>query len=650
MQQMHFVCGEIGRVRAEDFVNLVPVGHVNFEVELRFLIAEFFPRFADLASLLFGDFLRGMAGDDGARLQRRSGAKNTVPEIVGRDDREANRLAAFFGHRQRLREKMLLDTAKKLIGFELVFAGAGAAQQTHMQHDDVAAARLQSIEHIAEVIEIEVIADRHEDVAGTRADRFGTQFTFELEVELVHLDMRHAAIAATPLGDGEYDVQQDGESAARHRRNRLGEKVHDRDEEEDQRDDAQADGNLNAADAQIERHLEFALAGIRVTKHENGEAVHREAPNHTKRIQVGEEGDVAAADDDCGDLQDDDDVDDAIAGAEFRMRLAEPFTEHAVFGDAIEHAVGADDRGIDRTGENQRADDDDEAVEDQAGDERPGEVHRKAADQVFEEALADIVRDDHHREERNQRSEDQAVNENHHARLFQVGQLGAFDFAIDLRERSLAAHGEHGMAERDENRDDAEHVRQVRVNQPAQRFFAEVNVTGIRKWRQRRMAQDRGVNTPADQDHHHHGDQLHDVEGFFAGLGNALGVFPPEVDRDDDRECGRDAADRVLRKRPAEMEIDRQFAHQAGEILARGDAADRAGQDVVEHQRRNAEFRERTAQRLFDRAINAPADKHTAAFDVHRANGVREEHDRQDEPGSGLADEAFGFATRVVSR
>ncbi len=90
---------------------------------------------------------------------------------------------------------MLLDAAEKLIGFEFVFAGAGAAQQAHVQYDDVAAAGLQAVEHIAEVIEIEVIADRHKDVAGTRADGFGTQFAFEFEVELIHLDVRDAAIA-----------------------------------------------------------------------------------------------------------------------------------------------------------------------------------------------------------------------------------------------------------------------------------------------------------------------------------------------------------------------------------------------------------------------------------------------------------------------
>ena len=98
MEQVDFVGGEIRGVGAEDFVNLVPVGHVNFEVELRLLITEFFPGFADLAGLLFGNFLGGVADDDGAGLERGGGAKNTVPEIVCGDDGKANRFAALFGH------------------------------------------------------------------------------------------------------------------------------------------------------------------------------------------------------------------------------------------------------------------------------------------------------------------------------------------------------------------------------------------------------------------------------------------------------------------------------------------------------------------------------------------------------------------------
>ena len=98
MEQVDFVRGEIRGVGAEDFVDLVPVGHVNFEVELRLLVAEFFPGFANLTGLLFGNFLGGVADDDGAGLERGGGAKNTVPEVVGGDDGEADGFAALFGH------------------------------------------------------------------------------------------------------------------------------------------------------------------------------------------------------------------------------------------------------------------------------------------------------------------------------------------------------------------------------------------------------------------------------------------------------------------------------------------------------------------------------------------------------------------------
>ena len=39
MQQIDFIAREVRRVRAENFVDLVPVGQVNFQVELRLLIA-----------------------------------------------------------------------------------------------------------------------------------------------------------------------------------------------------------------------------------------------------------------------------------------------------------------------------------------------------------------------------------------------------------------------------------------------------------------------------------------------------------------------------------------------------------------------------------------------------------------------------------
>ena len=110
------------------------------------------------------------------------------------------------------------------------------------------------------------------------------------------------------------------------------------------------------------------------------------------------------------------------------MRLAKPLAQHAIFGNAIEHAVGADDRGVHRAGEDQRADDDDKAVKEQAGEERPFQVHGQAADQIFEEALAHVVGNDHHREKRNQRGEHQAVDENYQARLFEDSGAWGFRF------------------------------------------------------------------------------------------------------------------------------------------------------------------------------------------------------------------------------
>src|SRR5580765_2011971 len=100
-----------------------------------------------------------------------------------------------------------------------------------MQHDYVAAPRLDAVENVAKVIQIEVIADRDKDVPGPRSDRFRTQLAFQLEIELVHLHMCHAAVSGTALGNGEHNVQDYREDAAGHGGYRLGEQVRYRDQE-----------------------------------------------------------------------------------------------------------------------------------------------------------------------------------------------------------------------------------------------------------------------------------------------------------------------------------------------------------------------------------------------------------------------------------
>ena len=70
------------------------------------------------------------------------------------------------------------------------------------------------------------------------------------------------------------------------------------------------------------------------------------------------------------DLQRDDGVDQPRGGAEPVMRMAEPVGQDAVFGDAIEHAVGTDDGGVDGAGQQQHAHQHHHAVKRQAQGER----------------------------------------------------------------------------------------------------------------------------------------------------------------------------------------------------------------------------------------------------------------------------------------
>ena len=53
VEKIHFVGREVRRVRSEDFVKLVAVGQMDFEVELRLGVSKLFPSFPDLPRLLF---------------------------------------------------------------------------------------------------------------------------------------------------------------------------------------------------------------------------------------------------------------------------------------------------------------------------------------------------------------------------------------------------------------------------------------------------------------------------------------------------------------------------------------------------------------------------------------------------------------------
>ena len=64
-------------------------------------------------------------------------------------------------------------------------------------------------------------------------------------------------------------------------------------------------------------------------------------------------------------LQHHDQVDKRCVVPNLRMGMPEPVGQNAVFGYPVQHAVGADDGGVDRAGKNQRPDEDHEGVEKQ---------------------------------------------------------------------------------------------------------------------------------------------------------------------------------------------------------------------------------------------------------------------------------------------
>src|SRR5580704_16420576 len=181
---------------------------------------------------------------------------------------------------------MLFDAAEKLVRFQLIFTRTRTSQQAHVKNNHIAPPRFDAVQYISRVVQIEVIADGHQDVARTRTYRFGSQLAFQFQVELVHFDVGHAAVFPAAFGNGENQVQQNRKSSASHGGHGFGEQVGDGNQKKNKGDQAKADGDLHAAHREIERHLKFALAGIGVAQHQYRQAIHREAPDDSEGVKV----------------------------------------------------------------------------------------------------------------------------------------------------------------------------------------------------------------------------------------------------------------------------------------------------------------------------------------------------------------------------
>ena len=218
------------------------------------------------------------------------------------------------------------------------------------------------------------------------------------------------------------------------------------------------------------------------------------------------------------------------------------------------------------------------------------------------------------------------------------------DFPVDLGQRFFAAHGENRVPEADEDPDQRDRMRQAAEAQPAQGFRRKRQIGMRRQWREMSAPHPNGQDAPGNHHDHHHGGHVHDPQRFPAGLRNPLDILPPKINCDGDRKDCRGGIDR---KSQIDMQTTEQLVQKSCQILARGDAADGSGQDIVEHQRGYGKFRERAAHGLFDDTIHTAAHEHAAALDIHGSHGIGEQHDGQNEPGSSLADGLLGDRARV---
>src|SRR5687767_2221630 len=96
------------------------------------------------------------------------------------------------------------------------------------------------------------------------------------------------------------------------------------------------------------------------SKYQNTQSLQEETPDHAECIGLAEQDDIAAAPEDCSDLENSNQIDEAVSRAVAAVRLAKPRREYMVFGDAIQNAVRANHRGVHGARKNQQANHDDE--------------------------------------------------------------------------------------------------------------------------------------------------------------------------------------------------------------------------------------------------------------------------------------------------
>src|SRR5260370_23175297 len=110
------------------------------------------------------------------------------------------------------------------------------------------------------------------------------------------------------------------------------------------------------------------------------------------------------------------------------------------------------------------------------------------------------------------------------------------NFAVHLGEGFFAAHGQHRMAQADENGDDSGEMREMHAVEPAHGVWLELQIFRMRNRGERGMAEPDRVDAPGYKNHDHYSRDLHDAHRLLAGFVDALDVVPPEINGDEDGE------------------------------------------------------------------------------------------------------------------
>src|SRR5690242_8099556 len=207
-----------------------------------------------------------------------------------------------------------------------------------MKCNYVLLSRINPVQSGTQAVQGVVVSYHHENIAGPHAQSPGCQVVARLKIELIKFCMGRGASACDRFGYFKNCEEDDRESDSGDRCNLFGEEVDSTESDQRERYQGEPNGYFGITNSEIQRYAILAFARLFVTKHEHGQALHRETPHHTECVRFAQDKDVATAQDNREELQGDHEVQDPVRSAELAMWLAEPFGKNSIFGDSVQYA------------------------------------------------------------------------------------------------------------------------------------------------------------------------------------------------------------------------------------------------------------------------------------------------------------------------